>query len=143
MPATYTCEGKGMSPPLAWSDAPPGTQSFVLIMDDPDAPDPAAPKRVWVHWLVYNIPPDAAGLPEGVAHSRLPPGTKEGMNDSGRTGYSGPCPPIGEHRYVHKLYALDTVLPDLRQPHKAKLEQAMQGHVLASAELVGKYKSQR
>ena len=139
LPARLTCDGRDVSPELRWSGLPVGTQSLALIVDDPDAPDPAAPRMTWVHWVLYNIPPAAMGLPEGVAVSDLPPGTREGMNDWGRTGYGGPCPPIGRHRYFHKLYALDTVLPDLGKPAKTTLEQAMKGHVLASTELVGTY----
>ncbi len=141
IPARHTCEGDDLSPPLEWRGAPPGTKSFVLIVDDPDAPDPAAPKMTWVHWLLYNLPADCAGLPEAVA--TLPPGTREGINDWQRTGYGGPCPPIGRHRYFHKLYALDCLLPDLGRPTKAALEAAMAGHVLARAELVGTYEKKR
>lgn len=139
IPRKYTCDGEDVSPPLAWSGVPEGTRSLVLIVDDPDAPDPQAPKMTWVHWVLYNIPPQASGLPEAVASSDLPPGTREGLNDWKRTGYGGPCPPIGRHRYFHKLYALDTILPDLGTPTKAELEAAMQAHVLAQAELVGTY----
>ncbi|NMF89294.1 YbhB/YbcL family Raf kinase inhibitor-like protein [Aromatoleum petrolei] len=139
MPATYTCDGRNVSPPLAWRDLPPGTRSLVLIVDDPDAPDPAAPKMTWVHWVLYNIPATAEGLPEAVATTTLPPGTLEGLNDWKRTGYGGPCPPIGRHRYFHKLYALDTVLPDLGHPTKAQLETEMHGHVIAQAELIGTF----
>lgn len=138
IPKQYTCDGEDISPPLSWSNLPKGTQSLALIVDDPDAPDPRAPKMVWVHWVLYNIPPDAEGLPEGV--SQLPPGTKEGLNDWKRTGYGGPCPPIGEHRYFFKLYALDTVLPDLGHPTKRQLEQAMQGHILEETALIGTYR---
>lgn len=137
MPAKYTCQGADVSPPLAWSGVPAGTKSLALIVDDPDAPDPAAPKMTWVHWLLYNIPPSTTGLPEAV--KQLPPGTLEGLNDWGRTGYGGPCPPIGRHRYFYKLYALDAVLPDLKQPTKAQLEKTMAGHILAQAELIGTY----
>ena len=139
IPAVHTCQGKDISVPLAWSSLPAGTRSLALIVDDPDAPDPAAPKMTWVHWVLYNIPTDAAGLREGVSPRDLPKGTLEGRNDWGRTGYGGPCPPIGRHRYVFKLYALDVVLPDLGQPDKERLEHAMQGHVLARHELVGTY----
>ena len=93
----------------------------------------------WVHWVLYNIPPQTTGLPEAISPAALPPGTLQGLNDWKRTGYGGPCPPIGRHRYFHKLYALDTVLPDLGTPTKAQVEAAMQGHVLAQAELVGTY----
>ena len=137
IPSLYTCEGKDISPPLAWSGAPAGTKSLALIVDDPDAPDPAAPKMTWVHWVLYNLPPSAARLAEGV--KSLPAGTAEGANDWQRTGYGGPCPPVGRHRYFHKLYALDTVLQGLSRANKAVLERAMQGHVIARAELVGTY----
>lgn len=139
IPVEHTCEGADLSPPLSWSDIPAGTKSLALIVDDPDAPDPAAPRMTWVHWLLYNLPPAAAGLPEGVVPAALPAGTREGLNDWKRTGYGGPCPPIGRHRYFHKLYALDTLLPDLERPSKVRLEKAMQGHVLAQAELIGFY----
>jgi Raf kinase inhibitor-like YbhB/YbcL family protein len=137
IPARHTCEGADTSPPLAWSDAPAGTKTFVLIVDDPDAPDPEAPAMTWVHWLLYNVPASISMLPEGL--TSLPTGTLEGVNDWGRTGYGGPCPPIGRHRYFHKLYALDTVLPDLQRPNRARLESAVQGHILAQAELIGTY----
>ena len=139
IPAANTCEGEDTSPPLTWKNAPAGTQSFVLIVDDPDAPDPKAPKMIWVHWLLYNIPPSTSGLAENVGATALPPGTLEGINDWRRTGYGGPCPPIGRHRYFFKLYALDTVLPDLGRPTKAVLEKAMQGHIVEQAELIGTY----
>jgi hypothetical protein len=137
IPIRHTCQGEDRSPPLAWSGVPTNAKSLVLIVDDPDAPDPAAPKMVYVHWVLYNLPPSITALPEAVA--RLPAGTGQGLNDWHRTGYGGPCPPIGRHRYFHKLYALDTVLPDLGTPTKAALEAAMKGHVLAQAELVGTY----
>jgi len=139
IPSTYTCEGANISPPLSWSNVPDGTKSLVLIVDDPDAPDPAAPKRIWVHWVLYNIAPTAAYLTEGIDAGALPKGTLEGFNDWNETGYGGPCPPIGRHRYFHKLYALDTILPDLHKPTKAQLEKAMQGHAIAQAELIGLY----
>lgn len=137
IPRRYSCDGQDISPPLAWRGVPSGTQSLALIVDDPDAPDPAAPRMTWVHWLLYNLPPDSNGLEEGVA--TLPAGTLLGLNDWQRTGYGGPCPPVGRHRYFFKLYALDIRLPDLHHPDKAALEQVMQGHVLARAELVGTY----
>jgi Raf kinase inhibitor-like YbhB/YbcL family protein len=139
IPAEYTCDGDDASPELRWSDPPEGTRSFALIVDDPDAPDPAAPKMTWVHWVLYNIPAACTALPRGVAAAALPAGTREGVNDWKRTGYGGPCPPIGRHRYFHKLYALDTMLPDLATPAKARLLAALDGHVLAQAELVGTY----
>ena len=138
-PKVYTCQGKDMSPALAWSGLPSGTKSVALIVDDPDVPDPAAPKREWVHWVLYNIPPATTGLAEA---AKLPAGAREGKNDWDRLGYGGPCPPIGRHRYFHKLYALDVVLPDLNEPTKATLLDAMEGHVLGEAELIGTYKKE-
>lgn len=138
IPSKYSCEGKDISPPLSWEGVPTAAQSLVLIVDDPDAPDPAAPRMTWVHWLLYNIPPDTHSLAEAINPSALPAGTAEGLNDWKRTGYGGPCPPIGRHRYFFKLYALDTVL-DLNKPTKAKLEAAMQGHVIAEGQLLGTY----
>ncbi|MDR1163330.1 MAG: YbhB/YbcL family Raf kinase inhibitor-like protein [Candidatus Accumulibacter sp.] len=137
IPPKFTCEGANISPALSWEDVPPGAKSLVLIVDDPDAPDPAAPKMVWVHWLLYNLPADAPGLAQAV--EALPTGTLEGVNDWKITGYGGPCPPIGRHRYFHKLYALDTLLPDLKEPDKSRLLDAMRGHVLAEAQLMGTY----
>lgn len=139
IPAVYTCDGTNISPPLAWSNIPAATKSLALIVDDPDAPDPAAPQRTWVHWVLYNIPPDASGLPQGASQHKLPPGTHTGLNDWKDAGYGGPCPPIGRHRYFHKLYALDVVLGDLGKPTKAQLEKAMHGHILEQAALVGLY----
>ena len=139
IPKQYTCQGSDISVPLAWSGLPAKTKSLALIIDDPDAPDPAAPKLTWVHWVLYNIPPAAAGLKEAIKAGELPKGTLEGLNDWKRTGYGGPCPPIGRHRYFHKLYALDTLLPDLKRPAKAQLEKAVQGHVLEKFELIGTY----
>jgi hypothetical protein len=143
MPTRHTCEGADVSPPLSWSDIPRGTRSLALIVDDPDAPDPKAPKMTWVHWVLFNIPPTASGLPEGVASAALPAGTREGLNDWKRTGYGGPCPPIGRHRYFHKLYALDTELSSLRTPTKTQVEEAMEGHVLGTARLIGTYEKKK
>jgi Raf kinase inhibitor-like YbhB/YbcL family protein len=137
IPARYTCQGENVSPPLSWAGIPAGTKSLVLIVDDPDAPDPRAPKMTWVHWVLFNLPSAGAGLPEAV--NELPPGTGEGLNDWQKTGYGGPCPPIGRHRYFHKLYALDIVLDGLKLPTKAQLEAAMVGHVLGQAQMVGTY----
>jgi Raf kinase inhibitor-like YbhB/YbcL family protein len=139
IPRAYTCEGQDIAPPLGWTGVPQKARSLALIVDDPDAPDPKAPKMTWVHWVLYNIPPDAAGLPEAVTSRGLPAGTAEGLNDWRRTGYGGPCPPIGRHRYFFKLYALDTVLEIPKNPTKAKVEAAMKGHILEQAELVGTY----
>lgn len=139
IPALHTCDGQDVSPALNWSDVPSGARSLALIVDDPDAPDPAAPKMTWVHWVLYNIPTSSVGLQEGAMSMDLPPGTREGLNDWKRTGYGGPCPPVGRHRYFHKLFALDAELPDLGNPTKAGLEQAMRGHVIGEAVLVGTY----
>jgi Raf kinase inhibitor-like YbhB/YbcL family protein len=137
IPRRSTCEGHDLSPPLSWQGIPPDAKSLVLIVDDPDAPDPAAPRMTWVHWLLYNLPVDCGSLPEGL---QVPPeGALEGLNDWNRTGYGGPCPPIGRHRYFHKLYALDVRLPDLQRPDKVQLETAMRGHVIGEAQLIGTY----
>jgi Raf kinase inhibitor-like YbhB/YbcL family protein len=143
IPARYTCDDEDMSPPLSWTGVPAGSKSLVLIVDDPDAPDPKAPKMTWVHWVLYNLPPGTTGLAEDVDPQDLPKGTLEGINDWKRTGYGGPCPPVGRHRYFHKIFALDTMLPDLGRPTKAKLEKAMHGHILAQAELIGGYQKKR
>jgi len=139
IPAIYTCDGEDVAPPIGWSGPPPHTASFALIVDDPDAPDPAAPKRTYVHWVLYDIPAAVRELEEGAGGAALPAGAREGRNDWGRTGYGGPCPPIGRHRYFFKLYALDAPLGDLGEPTKAELERAMEGHVLERTELVGTY----
>ena len=135
IPRAFTCKGDDTSPELRFADVPPGAKSLALIVDDPDAPDPAAPKRVWVHWVVYDLPHATTSLADGA----LPPGARAGKNDWGKAEWGGPCPPVGRHRYFFKLYALDVVLPDLREPTKAALLEAMEGHVLAEAELVGTY----
>jgi Raf kinase inhibitor-like YbhB/YbcL family protein len=139
IPKIFTCQGDDISPALSWSKLPQNTKSLVLIVDDPDAPDPAAPKMTWVHWLLYNIPPTAMEIPKAVTNTGLPPGTLQGKNDWKKTGYGGPCPPIGRHRYFHKLYALDIELPDLNYPNKSQLEKAMAGHIIGQAELIGTY----
>jgi Raf kinase inhibitor-like YbhB/YbcL family protein len=139
IPRRHTCDGDDASPPLAWSASPEGTRSLALIVDDPDAPDPAAPTRTWVHWVLYNLPPNATALNAGLANEHLPPGTVVGLNDSWERSYGGPCPPIGRHRYYHKLYALDCVIPTLPTGTKDELEQAMTGHILAQATLMGTY----
>lgn len=133
MDRRFTCQGGDHSPPLAWSGAPAGTKSYALIMDDPDAP-----AGTWVHWVLYDIPASTNGLPQDGA-TALPAATRKGTNSWDKTGYGGPCPPSGRHRYFHKLYALDAVLPDLKQPTKDALETAMKGHVLAEAVLMGTY----
>jgi Raf kinase inhibitor-like YbhB/YbcL family protein len=139
IPSRYTCEGQDVSPPLAWSGATGNTRSFALIVDDPDAPDPAKPQRVYVHWVVFNLPPNTTALPENASKMGLPKGAKQGKNDWGKTEYGGPCPPIGRHRYFFKLYALDTELTGLSSPAKADVERAMKGHVVDSGELIGTY----
>ena len=139
IPSRHTCQGDDVAPALAWRGVPANTRSLVLIVDDPDAPDPKAPQMTWVHWVLYNLPANAQGLPEGATSADLPPGTKEGINDWHRTGYGGPCPPVGRHRYFHKLYALDSLLTGLGQPNKKQVEAAMEGHVIGEAVLVGTY----
>jgi Raf kinase inhibitor-like YbhB/YbcL family protein len=138
IPTKYTCSGEDTSPPLAWSGVPEGTRSFALIVDDPDAPNPAAPKMTYVHWVAYNIPAETTKLAEGAGKGAMPSGAGEGYNDWKKAGYNGPCPPIGRHRYFFKLSALDTTL-DLSRPTKADLEGAMKGHVLGTAQLMGTY----
>lgn len=139
IPTQYTCEGDDISPPLSWEDIPDGAKSLVLIVDDPDAPDPDAPKMTWVHWVLYNLDPKSKGLAENTS---IPNGALPGLNNWNKSNYGGPCPPIGRHRYFHKLYALDTVLPDLKNPNKEALLKAMEGHVIASTELMGTYQKQ-
>lgn len=140
IPPRYTCEGDDVSPQLRWEGGPPATQSFALIVDDPDAPDPRAPRMTWVHWVVYDIPASVHSLPEDASLGGLPSGARPGLNDFKRIEYGGPCPPIGTHRYFFKLYALDATLGDLRRPTKAQLLNAMKGHVLGETQLVGTYK---
>ena len=140
IPMVHTCEGADTPPPLHWSNVPTGTRSLLLIVDDPDAPDPAAPRMTWVHWLLYELPPTASGIAGGAA--ALPLGTREGVNDFKRRPYGGPCPPIGRHRYFFKLYALDSSLSTLTAPDKAALVAASHDHVLATAQLIGTYQKQ-
>jgi Raf kinase inhibitor-like YbhB/YbcL family protein len=142
IPKQFTCQGDNSSPALIWSGIPPQAKSLALIVDDPDAPDPASPKMTWVHWVLYNLPTSVNALPKAVAANHLPGSARQGLNDWNRTGYGGPCPPIGRHRYFHKLYALDIELPDLNQPTKAQLEAAMTGHILEQVELIGTYRKQ-
>ncbi len=140
VPSRHTCDGEDMSPPLAWDEVPRDTRSLVLVVDDPDAPDPRAPQRVWVHWIVYGIAPDARRLDEGASPGGLPDGAREARNDFGRTAWGGPCPPIGRHRYFFRLHALDVALDDLGPAAgRREVEAAMQGHVLATAELMATY----
>jgi Raf kinase inhibitor-like YbhB/YbcL family protein len=140
IPDRHTCVGSDEAPALHWSEPPESTRSFVLIVDDPDAPDPSAPQRVFVHWLVYNLPAWVRSLPHGGA---LPPGAIAGENDFGNVGYNGPCPPIGRHRYYFRLHALDVKLPNLAAANRATLEHAMDGHTLASATLMGTFEKKR
>jgi Raf kinase inhibitor-like YbhB/YbcL family protein len=137
--AKFTCQGGDTSPAISWSKLPEGTKSVALIVDDPDAPDPKDPKMTWVHWVLYNLPAADTTLAEGLVAAKLPAGTLEGKNDWKKTGYGGPCPPIGRHRCFHKVYALDVMLADLDQPTKPELLKAMNGHVLARGELIGTY----
>ena len=139
IPQRFTCEGENVSPPLAWSAPPSGAKSLALVVDDPDAPDPAAPKRVWVHGVAYDLPAAAGALSAGGA---LPPGARAGKSDFGEQHWNGPCPPIGRHRYFFKLYALDVALGDRGALTKVELEKAMEGHVLQKVELVGTYQKQ-
>lgn len=139
IPTRYTCEGEDVSPPLQWGDLPEGAQSLALIVEDPDAPDPQAPKILWIHWVLYNLPVTCQGLAENIAPEQLPAGTCLGLTNWDNTRYGGPCPPIGRHRYFHRLYALDTVLPVLKHPTAEALKAAMKGHILAEAVLMGNY----
>jgi len=139
IPIAYTGEGDDLSPPLQWANPPAGTKSLALIVEDPDAPDPQNPQMTWCHWLVYNIPPRTQALPEGANPDVFPPGVLQGMNDFNRQNYGGPMPPVGRHRYYFRLYALDTLLPDLDRPTRLELLEAMDGHILGEAELIGLY----
>ncbi len=136
IPKKFTCDGPDVSPALAWSDLPAGAQSIALIMDDPDAP-----AGTWVHWVLYDLPASARELPEGVPkQEELSSGARQGRNDFRKIGYGGPCPPHGPpHRYLFKLYALDAMTKLKAGATKAELERAIQGHILAQAELVGRY----
>lgn len=140
IPVRHTCEGQNVSPALEWSGAPAGAVTLALLIEDPDAPDPDAPRRTWTHWVLYDIPASAHRLPEGVTSRDLPDGARQGLNDSGNGGYDGPCPPIGSHRYFHKLFALDAELGDLGSPRNRDLRLAMEGHVLAETALMGTYR---
>lgn len=142
IPSEHTSDGEDVSPPLAWTGAPEGTKCFAIIVDDPDAPDPAKPKRVWVHWVVYDLPATTTSLARD-ADASLPKGARRGKNDWGKPQWNGPSPPIGRHRYFHRVYALDTLLGDLGEPTRTELEHAMKGHVLAQGELVGTYEKRR
>lgn len=136
IPGKYTCDGVDVSPPLEWSQVPEGTETFALISDDPDAP-----VGTWVHWVIYNIPGDLRVLAEGIpAREVLANGTTQGINDFRRIGYGGPCPPRGTHRYYFKIYALDAKLNADAGISKKELIRAMEGHILAEGQLMGKYR---
>lgn len=135
IPAKYTCDGENISPPLEWSQIPEGTKSFALISDDPDAP-----AGDWVHWVLYNLPPSVTSLVENILKEKtLENGAKQGINDFRKTGYDGPCPPGGTHRYFFKLFALDTMLEEKENMTKSDLLNVMKGHILSNAQLIGKY----
>ena len=139
IPARHTCEGENISPALDWRGVPDAAQTLALIVEDPDAPDPAAPQRIFTHWVVYNLPPDSSGLEESVSAERLPRGARFGRSDFERSSWGGPCPPVGEHRYYFKLYALDAPLPTAEPLTRARLLDAIEGHVVGYAELLGRY----
>lgn len=143
IPVRFTCDGEDISPGLHWRGVPDATQTLALLVEDPDAPDPLAPQTIFTHWIVYNLPPDSTGLDENVAEGALPRGARFGKNDFERTRWGGPCPPVGEHRYYFKLYALDSPLPTARPFTRAALLDALEGHVLAYAELKGTYRKRR
>lgn len=135
IPQKYTCDGENISPPLTWKNIPSGTKSIAIINDDPDAP-----VGTWVHWVIYNIPPNISGLPEGIKPiEKLPDGTMQGRNGWGKIGYGGPCPPSGVHRYFFKIYALDKMLDLKPGATKEELLKAMKGHILAEGQFYGKY----
>ncbi len=136
IPKLYTCDGKDISPPLAWTGVPGSAKSLALICDDPDAP-----AGVWDHWVLFDLPVSATGLPEAVQKVETPPlGGRQGRNSWGKVGYGGPCPPSGTHRYIFKLYALDMELNLKAGVGKEDVEKAMEGHILAQTQLMGKYK---
>lgn len=139
IPSKYTCDGEDVSPPLAWDNVPPGTNSLAIICDDPDAPG-----KTWVHWVLFNIPPEATRLPEGIANAEiLNNRARHGVNDFGNFGYGGPCPPSGSHRYVFKIFALDSKLDLTGKVSKQQLESAMQGHILGGGQLIGVYSREK
>lgn len=142
IPSRYTCDGQNVSPPLTWSGVPENTKSLVLLVDEPDAYEPKEHKMPRVHWVLYNIPPDTQGLPEGIAAGALPHGTLQGTNDWHEVGYRGPCPPTGSHHFVHKLVALNVMLPDLQLPSEAGLETLIHSYTIERAELIGRYQRQ-
>jgi Raf kinase inhibitor-like YbhB/YbcL family protein len=144
IPRSHTSDGVNRSPPLTWEGVPAGARSLALVVEDPDAPDPASPQRIFAHWLIFNLPPHADGLALSVGRAALPRGTRLGRNDFGLLEYCGPEPPIGRHRYFFRLFALDAVLPvALGEPDRATLMRALQGHIIEEAELMGVYERER
>jgi Raf kinase inhibitor-like YbhB/YbcL family protein len=144
IPRSHTSDGVNRSPPLTWDGVPAGARSLALVVEDPDAPDPAAPQRIFAHWLVFNLPPQSDGLVLAASQARLPRGAHVGRNDFGVLDYCGPAPPIGRHRYFFRLFALDTVLPaSIVEPDRATLMRALQGHIIEEAELMGVYERDR
>lgn len=139
IPRNHTADGANLAPPLSFDGVPPGTKSLALVVEDPDAPDPAAPQKIFAHWIVYNLQPSTRGLPLGADRDGLPPGARAGRNDFGGTSYRGPEPPVGRHRYTFRLFALDATLPDLGRPNREELMAAMRGHIIEDAELMGVY----
>ena len=136
IPASYTCDGADISPPLQWGTVPEGTKSIALICDDPDAP-----MGTFVHWVLYNLPADTKELAENLPDDEtLPNGARQGITGFGKTGYGGPCPPSGTHRYFFKIYALDTTIDIVAIADKPQLLKAMEGHILGQGQLIGKYK---
>jgi Raf kinase inhibitor-like YbhB/YbcL family protein len=144
IPRNHTADGADLAPPLAIEGVPPGTKSLALIVEDPDAPDPAAPQRIFVHWIVYDMQPSTRSLPLGADRDGLPAGSRQGRNDFGVTGYGGPAPPVGRHRYLFRLFALDTRFGErLGHPRRADVMTAMDGHVIEEAEVMGTYERER
>jgi Raf kinase inhibitor-like YbhB/YbcL family protein len=143
MPRTYTADGPNRSPALVWSDPPDGTRSLALVVEDPDAPDPASPQRIFTHWIVYNLAPRGGGLPLNAGKEGLPSGALAGRNDFGQTGYGGPAPPVGRHRYFFRLFALDTALPPGAGVDRASFMRAIAKHIIEEAELMGVYERER
>ena len=139
IPSKYTCDGEDISPPLHWEAVPDGTASIAIISDDPDAP-----VGTWVHWVLFNLPPDTKELKEKFPDDEtLPDGTRQGITDFGATGYGGPCPPSGTHRYYFKIYALDKKIDVATIVDKTQLLQEMEGHIIGQGQLIGKYQRQR
>lgn len=144
IPVNHTADGANLSPPLAWSGVPPAAKSLLLLVEDPDAPDPAAPQRTFVHWIVFNLDPSMRGLDLGASSGGLPPGARQGRNDFGAQRYGGPNPPVGQHRYFFRLFALDRRLPEnAARLGRAGLLSAIEGAVIDEAVLVCVYERER